>query len=70
MSEETRKYIERGKSDCWPWQYDPEEAPNKDVLMACRNPMCCNPRHISKAAVTDEPSADESATRRRRSAPQ
>lgn len=39
-------FIERGKTDCWLWQSDPDDAPNKDALMACRNPLCCNPRHI------------------------
>lgn len=41
-------YIERGPTDCWLWQKDPKEAPNKSALMACRNPLCCNPRHVVK----------------------
>jgi hypothetical protein len=39
-------FIERGPSDCWPWQDNPEAAPNKANKMACNNPICCNPRHV------------------------
>jgi hypothetical protein len=40
------EFIEKGPTDCWPWQGDPDEAPSKEHKMACDNSLCCNPRHI------------------------
>ncbi len=53
MSDE--KIIERGPTDCWPWIGTPTEAPNKDAKMACRNPLCCNPRHVVELAKVAKP---------------
>lgn len=38
--------LKLGLTDCWPWLGVPEEAPNRAARMACRNSMCCNPRHV------------------------
>lgn len=48
-------FIEKGPTDCWPWQLNPDDAPNKGALMACRNQKCCNPRHVvSRETFTQE----------------
>ena len=55
MSEEKQlPYMKKGPTDCWKWKGDPKTAPNKDKLMACRNPLCCNPDHIVKDKAGNE----------------
>ena len=52
-------FIKRGQTDCWPWQKNPEDAPNKNAKMACNNPMCNNPRHITKETDHKETDPEE-----------
>jgi hypothetical protein len=47
-------YMEKGPTDCWPWNGTPEDAPFTNNKMACRNPVCCNPRHIVSALVEEQ----------------
>lgn len=53
-------YLQQGPTDCWPWSGHHDEAPNKNSKMACRNPLCCNPRHfVSKGDESIEMEPDE-----------
>jgi len=44
-------FIEQGPTDCWIWQANPDDAPNRGALMACRNELCCNPRHFVEKQI-------------------
>jgi hypothetical protein len=47
-------YIKKGRTDCWPWMGDAENAPNAKSKMACVNPLCCNPRHVVEPGESAE----------------
>jgi len=40
-------FVKRGPSDCWDWCRNMEDAPYLHKRMACGNPRCCNPAHVS-----------------------
>ena len=51
-------FIERGKTDCWPFMGATDDAPNAGNKMACDNPKCCNPRHVVHVEESESDGVD------------
>ena len=61
----SEQFIKRGPTDCWNWIGPADEAPNRNMKMACVNPNCCNPRHVvgdNEIVIPDDEPEESSTT--------